>query len=203
MKSIILNTESVQGILANRITVTRQPIKNICTIQMRSDDSPMFFDRKARELKSPYQIGDILYVKETCYFETFECFPLGTGNWVYKADNIDYPATTGWTPSIHMPREAARIFLRVTDVRVERLQDIDTMQIKAEGIYQPCINCVVNDDCNNLIKARICTLRSSYIKLWNSRIKKQDLKKYGWNANPYCWVTSSERISKEEAEVGK
>ena len=84
-----------------------------------------------------------------------------------------------WRPSIHMPREAARIFLRVTDVRVERLQDCGNMQAKDEG----------------------CTGSSQFARLWDSTVKPADRATLGWEANPWVWVIEFERIGKDEAPL--
>ena len=82
-----------------------------------------------------------------------------------------------WHPSIHMPREAARIFLRVTDVRVERVQDIDDDGVVAEGL----------------------NIGDPFDELWDSTIKPADRALYGWDANPWVWVIEFERITREEA----
>ncbi len=82
-----------------------------------------------------------------------------------------------WHPSIHMPREAARIFLRVTDVRVERLQDMPPYDIAFEGFRK----------------------QKDFIALWDSTIKPADRVLYGWAANPWVWVIEFEKISREEA----
>lgn len=140
---ILFNTEMVRAILDGRKTVTRRLVK----IKYRSDESGFqIVTNKATEVKRvdtvdedglavrtciepPYQVGDVLYVRETwCknpnydeyYFKTR---PFGIAPYGLK-----------WKPSIHMPKEAARIFLRVKDVRVERLKDITEEQAKAEGI---------------------------------------------------------------------
>lgn len=84
-----------------------------------------------------------------------------------------------------MPKEAARIWLKVTDVRVERLQDMDKMDAVKEGIdTRLCINL------NHAL--------AKFKKLWNSTIKKSDLDRYGWDANPYVWVIEFERCEKPE-----
>lgn len=98
------------------------------------------------EPKSPYRPGNILYVRETWkyyekaagYGETFHV----EQRIAYRADEnrheIQKPAEWyegKWIPSIHMPKEAARIFLRVTDVRVERLQDITEEKAQKEGMW--------------------------------------------------------------------
>jgi len=107
-----------------------------------------------RCVKPPYKVNDILYVRET--YRWLPCFECGrdlwavpckegkfnhaygnTGCYVFKADihncDTDY---FNWKPSIHMPKEAARIFLKVTGVRVERLWDITEEQAKAEGVIR-------------------------------------------------------------------
>ena len=82
-----------------------------------------------------------------------------------------------------MPKEAARIWLRVTDVRVERLQDISGAELIKEGIdlYQ-----------SNYIKAAF----DEFKMLWDADIKKSDLDRYGWSANPWVWVIEFERCEK-------
>ncbi len=90
-----------------------------------------------------------------------------------------------WHPSIHMPKKAARIFLKVTDVRAERLQDIDDKGAYAEGagekgvIYQ--------------IGGRVC----EFAKIWNSTVDKKQIDRYGWDANPWVWVIEFERYIEE------
>lgn len=93
-------------------------------------------------------------------------------------DDGDTPSVGTWRPSIHMPRAAARIWLEVKDVRIERLQDIDDNGILAEGLE---IGCYFED-------------------LWDSVIKKSDIKKYGWDVNPWVWVIEFERREKPKSE---
>lgn len=121
-----------------------------------------------------------------------------------------------WYPSIHMPKEAARIWLKVTDVRVERLQEITEVQAQAEGIrgYSKDGNLykyAVTDDwwINYHGKHKEIatgtwwqdmprTAREAFSYLWNSTIKKSDLDLYGWNANPWVWTIEYERCEKPE-----
>ena len=94
-----------------------------------------------------------------------------------------------WRPSIHMPKEAARIWLKVKDVRVERLQDITEEQAKTwydEGAGEK--------DVIYQIGGRVC----DFAKIWNSTIKKSDLDSYGWDANPWVWAIEFERCEKPE-----
>lgn len=129
-------------------------------------------------IKPPYQIGDILYVRETWGTYTPDpdkCYP----TLHFKASEVDPPKGMKWRPSIHMPKEVARIFLRVTDVRVERLQDIDDDSVAAEGL----------------------NVGEPFDELWNKTIKPKDRNQYGWDANPWVWVISFEQISDDEYEA--
>ena len=92
-----------------------------------------------------------------------------------------------WHPSIHMPKEAARIWLKVTDVRVERLQDITADSIRNEGLSSLAVHC---GDMEIALK--------EWENLWNSTIKKSDIDSYGWGANPWVWVIEFERCEKPE-----
>ena len=90
-----------------------------------------------------------------------------------------------WHPSIHMPKEAARIWLKVTDVRVERLQDITSEQICKEGVEVEEPHVLNGEE-----------KRYAFSSLWNSTIKKSDLDRYGWDASPWVWVIEFERCEK-------
>ena len=161
-------------------------------------------------VKPPYQPGDILYVRET--WERFECWncegdergncpkePKKSvldktyGCYMYRAtDEISGDAK--WKPSIHMPKEAARIWLKVTDVRVERLQDITEDGAEAEGAIdnRGFIHSPENE------YDRIYTAREHFIGIWDRTIKKSDLDHYGWDANPRVWVIEFERCEPQE-----
>ena len=201
IKPILFNTEMVQAILDGRKTCTRRIVKGAIP-----DDAmwgyTMFTPKGCISCrgvyadgygegfyKLPYQPGDILYVRETW------C----KGSWMnekeryyYKADDNDFHCV--WHPSIHMPKEAARIWLRVTDVRVERLQDITFDSCQNEGIY---------DDYKTYSEAYANNLRRAaypkvFARLWNSTIKKTDIGRYDWDANPWVWVIEFERCEKQK-----
>lgn len=191
-KGILFNTEMVKAILEGRKTVTRRIIKPTSkdadrvgilidditktimgAINCRKDGSAI------SGIKPPYQIGDILYVRETWRYSKFHGNEQG---YMYRA-SCDENWDGLWKPSLHMPKEAARIWLKVTDVRVERLRDITPKQAGEEGVTWETDN-------SGLYR------RMRFKQLWDSTIKKQDLDKYGWNANPYVWVIEFERIEK-------
>lgn len=152
MKPILFNTEMVKAILDGRETVTRRLIKDniVNGFDYACDGTPMTYcDKKGQHWDildiAPYEIGDILYVRETYAnisdFVNYAEYEIDSDlKYLYKCDDngkehsfIDV-GVKRWRPSIHMPKEAARIFLRVTDVRVERLHDITEEQAVKEGI---------------------------------------------------------------------
>lgn len=115
--------------------------------------------------------------------------------YIYKTDDIKYTEpkwVLKWRPSIHMPKEAARIFLKVTDVRVERLQEITV-----DDCHRECINIATSSvtDRETLKRNHDFSLEK-FETLWDSTIKKSDLDRYGWDANPYVWVIEFERCEK-------
>ncbi|MBO5610595.1 MAG: ASCH domain-containing protein [Eubacterium sp.] len=223
MKPILFNTSMVNAIRAGRKTVTRRVIKP----RYREGDAGFWVLRKVatgeitgveiydedecgtdRYVNPPYQVGDVLYVRETyaqididvdnMYFENSG--ELYRGMYIYKADGVDLSDIGGrWHPSIHMPKEAARIFLRVTDVRVEQLQDITIEEVHKEGID---IHTDVVTDGETLNSHHDFSMEK-FETLWDSIIQKNDLEQYGWNANPWVWVIEFEKIEKPEVKDGK
>lgn len=206
MKPILFNTEMVRAILDGRKTVTRRVVKpqpSGAHSVIDSDDEERSFDLLcgnggeggvfldwAETIKAPFWPGDILWVRETFQVDYLSNI-IGSGRVRYKAggymdilfssERYDMMRRAqkkpGWRPNENMPKEAARIFLRVTGVWVERLQDCGNMQAKDEG----CVSC------------------SQFARVWDSTIKPVDRQTYGWEANPWVWVIEFERISKEEA----
>lgn len=186
MKPILFNTEMVRAILDGRKTTTRRIIKPKCKrnfIGTNFQGFPMecrMIDIETQEIvrraEPVYHVGDVLYVRET--FNSDWC-----DHTIYKADGgsakaAGYSAEPKWHPSIHMPHEAARIFLRVTGVRAERLQEIDKYwsNYDKEGMRNP--------ETENIG----IWMQEKFISIWDSTVKKADLPLYGWDANPWVWV---------------
>lgn len=148
--------------------------------------------------KPPYIPGDILYVRETWGNYSYDCpesnatyfmyradFPdSATGYW-YEPEHIHFCDFPRWRPSIHMPKEAARLFLRVKNVRVERLRDIDSEGIRAEGLNTLAVHA-----------GDMEISQQEFARLWDSTIKPSDMTNYGWDANPWVWVIEYERCDK-------
>ena len=220
---ILFNTDMVRAILDGRKTVTRRLAKKVPVETHRIDEieifQPFYGDTEKQfechwggyqpdtggfvdgscTVKPPYQIGDVLYVRETwCYGSDtteilFEPEPRAY-DILYKADYkyLDKDMVK-WHPSIHMPKEAARIWLKVTDVRIERLKDITPDQALKEGTEYACNEkCKSYMWCDNPCKGGC----ECFYKLWNSTIKKVDLNRFGMSANPWVWVIEFERCEK-------
>lgn len=201
IKPILFNTEMVRAILDGRKSCTRRVIKpqpdekHTYPLGFVNDSTEKkeigCFGFAANEyggsiqyVKPPYRYapGDILYVRESYSELSF--------GYVYKADgeNIDHLGNViKWHPSIHMPKDAARIWLKVTDVSVERLQDININGIRNEGFSFAAVHA---GDMEIAVE--------EWKMLWNSTIKKSDLDRYGWDANSYVFVIEFERCEKPE-----
>ena len=160
------------------------------------DDMMGWWPSYDKGLSARYQVGDILYVRETFgekFVRDIEGEYISTG-YVYKAgynhDLIFDLNGRKWRPSIHMPREAARLFLEVKSVRVERLQDIISDDIEAEGM-DTSYHCMGCGGCGG----SDCYYPFPIFKdLWNSISTKHG---YSWESNP--WVFVYEFLRKEAA----
>ena len=224
MKPILFNTEMVRAILSGQKTVTRRVIKckfDNTEIQMVNGDICEVIDGTSAtdcfrcKIIPPYKVGDILYVRETFMKHYIFFIPNNLYNprILYKADFSDADAglmscgIDRWKPSIHMPKEYARLFLKVVNVRAERLQDITNDECMKEGI-QPWSKdgklhkFAIADDEGDAPNCewRKCprTPKDAMKIIWDSTVKKADLYRYGWEANPWVWVLEFDPISKEE-----
>lgn len=122
---------------------------------------------------APYHPGDILYVRET-WALTDRSLSDEPG-YVYRATDPDWETMEGWKwrPSIHMPKEAARIWLRVTSVRLARLQDMTEEDVIKEGYSKD---------------SGVPAPKLFGEEVWNPTVKKSNIGRYGWDANPWVWV---------------
>lgn len=192
---IIFNTEMVRAILEGRKTQTRRPIKHslICNADTDKLDSSYVYvqdeygDNHHILTYSPYQIGDKLYVRET--FATGYAIGGIDGNQnviseIYKASTK--PSDVGdlnWKPSIHMPKEYARIWLEVTNIRVERVQDITEDDVWKEGLNkEEYYDWLEDASCIGVPAGTTYEKpKDLYSYLWNSIYKN-------WEENPFVWV---------------
>lgn len=197
---ILFSAPMVLAILDGRKTMTRRVIKPQPNSRHRRIDFEQGYLKESsrlsgcwsveRKTKAPYQPGDRLWVRETWY----KNYPHKYGKYFYRADGeeIDMPIIYGetvkygkadglkWKPSIHMPKDAARIWLEVTSVRVERLSEITEEDAIAEGIRigiggMPYFSC-----------------REAFAALWNSLNAKRG---YSWDTNPWVWVIEFKKVT--------
>lgn len=215
-KPILFSTPMVKTILENRKSKTRR-LNALAEINKNPDDwhfREFSFNTKMHRLQAvfeninqklkfitlPWEDGDILWVRETWA----DLRGMGFGNepqtdkpwnFAYKADikpgsdsdrsRLDYGVK--WKPSIHMPKEAARIFLKVKNVRVERLQEITEEDAVNEGVkaYGP-------NNCSGT------SARIAFAELWDSLLPKPNNKfkrnMNSWADNPWVWVIEFERV---------
>lgn len=206
IKPILFNTEMVQATLDGRKSCTRRLVKFLSGENPRwtgyIKDGLMLYNGKNEPCirKAPYQPGDILYVRET--------WKKAPNGYYYYEDwqKDDIADVTKWKPSIHMPKEAARIWLKVMNVRVERLQEMKPVDVINEGAYPDCWDCLntygesgsqccygTEEECSQCDEVMM-----EWEKLWNSTIKKSDIDRYGWDANPWVWAIEFERCEKPE-----
>ena len=193
MKPIIFNTEMVKAILDSRKTQTRRVFSKT---QLKYFD----YAQKLGEINglddlhennfsyildfSKYKVDDILYVKETFAL-------VNGGQYIFKADDNEkkyesVDLNIKWNSAVHLTQIEARIFLKVTNVRVERLQDITAINMDSDmGAISPIISKLIAID-------DYIELQNKYKKYWNSTAKDG----YKWEDNPYVFVYEFERIEK-------
>lgn len=180
---ILFSTPMVQAILAGRKTQTRRIIKDELLQNLTPDDDLEFL---LLTIIYKYKVGDVLWVREN--FRAIDQ-DLGSPRFEYKATEA-INLIDKWKPSLFMPKQACRIFLKIKSIRVERLQDIRDEDAQAEGVdFVEGIN--GNLYFNYLTKEYGCNERFSFTTLWES-INGDG----SWNKNPFVWVYEFERIEK-------
>ena len=196
---ILFSTEMVQAILDGRKTMTRRVVKAPVLYKVVAPPSlisqvgdvwEFLWNGKmvggGFKIKPPYTVGDHLWVRETwAYID--RGFGGDAGGYVYRASEngqLWETETEGWRwrPSIHMPKEAARIWLEVTNVRVERLQEITEEDAKAEGVMPIYGNDFASEKRHY----------PSFARLWDNRYAKRG---HGWETNPWVWVIEFKKVT--------
>ncbi|EAY3667974.1 hypothetical protein NAJ52_003302 [Salmonella enterica] len=193
-RGMIFNAEMVRAILDGRKTQTRRPVK--FPLIDKNMGCELAGNELAGELaahnywNSPYgKPGDRVWVRETFRVHS-RATDVATlvyrasvrNSWTEQTHRVpvavcNKPATPEkWTPSIHMPRWASRITLEITDVRVERLNDIRECDAKAEGGQTECT--LIGDK-----------YYPGFRSLWKSIYGEES-----WAANPWVWVIEFKRV---------
>lgn len=204
----MFNTEMVRAILENRKNTTRRVVKPQpmigSTIYPNIDVSgkvcaEIWGNGAVKYIKQPYNRGDILYVRETWaelyYVDEHGYTHYDQPMYYYAADGVpditlidpdgfeEDDQRIRWRPSIYMPKEAARIYLHVTDVRVERLQEMRAEDSLREGVKLHLEGCLNGE-----------APLKPFADLWDSTVRNTDRDRYGWAANPWVWVVEFKRI---------
>lgn len=198
---ILFSSPMVQAILEGRKTMTRRIIKSrhesgLFQIERKltgeiTGITSLDWDERSgnvtNDIHCPYgKIGDVLWVRETYHVNDVSGeFPDIEKKWYnYKADHLDrdpgpmWPPFDKWKPSIFMPKAACRIFLEITNIKVERLKDISEADAKAEGVS-------VAECCH--------AYYHGFSILWQKINGKES-----WEANPFVWVVGFKQIKKPE-----
>jgi len=218
-RPILFSAPMVRALLEGRKTQTRRVMKPrppgdlMHVVRLTSRAFFRFYgdDHSAFAYDCPYgQPGDRLWVRETFYCDDFR-YPDGPkdelrerleyradhrcANWEAGCPCRDDQGRGGWRPSIHMPRWASRITLEVTDVRVERLQDISEEDAKAEGAEfhdgREVGHSGWRHDCHHGFV--YATAREGFAALWDS-INGPD----SWKANPWVWAITFSRRTEDK-----
>jgi len=207
MKPILFKPDMVSAILTGNKTQTRRIVKisdeelgelNYEAITIGRDSQLgwiVWVGRKiVKRLKPKYEVGDILWVREIWQWEgeTKYTDAIPIGNFWYKTDFEEGEGPSRWKPSIHMPKIACRLFLEVTDIRVEKLQNISEDGCKAEGIES---NTFING-MEKITAYKIYGSKNSwdespivsYWSLWESINGPGS-----WESNPFVWVIKFKR----------
>lgn len=205
---ILFNTEMTRAILDGRKTVTRRALKHPFEVHPNGFITKPRGNERLCPYTPPYQPDDILYVRETwafipcigcngeyargaqpCYdFQAVEYDDgdsISDGCFVYRAD-CKTPERIVWRPSIHMPKQAARIWLKVKDVRVERLHDMTLDDFLSEGV-------VIRPEAFNDPENAYMQARSEFARIWDSTTRKSQTVLNSW-----VWVIEFERCEKPE-----
>ena len=214
-KPILFNAKMVQAILDGRKSCTRRlvrflPGKNPNWTGYIKDENMLYNGSNKPCIKeAPISAGDILYVRETVWQKVSPTLSVSGESGIHWIPSYKYVASGEepeeneigkWIkrPSIHMPKEAARIRLKVTDVRIERLQNMTEEDYIKEGISPSYCK-----DCNAPFGCDCCPDEGynevdAFAELWDSTIKKTELDKYGFDADPWVWVIEFEGCEKPE-----
>jgi hypothetical protein len=184
-KPILFSAPMVRAILSGAKTQTRRVVKPGHKFDEHFETCPYG------------QPGDRLWVKET-----WQDDPVGEWGVCYRAsghnEGCKFPLHL-WRPSIFMPRKLSRITLEITDVRVQRVQEISDDDATAEGCeFSPVPGCGDDDKwCHGTCKrhGRCMYLRAprfQFQDLWDSLNAKRG---YGWKENPWVWAITFKRLT--------
>lgn len=199
MKPILFSTPMVQAIIKGSKTMTRRVVKS--PMQEWIENPISEWGKGIISQCHLGQVGDVLWVREK-WRPLINCETGEKAAPDYYADLPEYWRKSHpykWKPSIYMPKEACRLFLEITSIRVEHLQDITDIDATAEGVEKGY--------CQDQLYNRELVTHMDYLKnehkwihanlsfatLWQKINGKES-----WNANPWVWVIEFKRIEKPQ-----
>lgn len=214
MRPIILPLIQIPTLRDQQMTQLRLPVKPPYFVANDSSGHPTIFRtpaaagstrqalRMAAIPESPFSRGDILYVREPCYKDA--------GRYFYKAD---YPKDAvlwqngrerkiHWCAPVAMPKEAARLLLRITEIAIERLQDI-TLEGAIAGGVRHCSRdtgasgWAINPDSKALLSDPI----AAFSNAWDTSVSPGNMENYGWAANPWVYALRFHLLPWREANA--
>jgi len=192
---MLFSTPMIQAILEGSKTQTRRIVKGRL-LQLLNDGLILetISGKNNSSWETPYKEGDVVWVRESWHTS----YNNKADKWepVYKADGVYYYDDDGpirWKPSMHMPKNVCRLFLKVKSVRVERLQDIFHYDVLEEGIKEFTKDGVISKfglkdwAWSDMPKDR----KDAFKMLWQSINGKES-----WNENPWVFAITFERIER-------
>lgn len=206
-KPILFNTEMVQAIIEDRKTNTRRVLKpskkqllwlsfsllwkamlekiypNGAQFNFPNNNGPLVF------IKCPYKVGMTLWVRETFAIDDW-IHSQDRGKIIYKTQSIDPDYPVKWKPSIFMPKAACRIFLEITNIRVEKVQEITNVEAEKEGIEVLATGPYRHTAASKINNKVYDSTINAFKGLWDSINEKRG---YGWHKNPWVWVVEFKR----------
>jgi hypothetical protein len=196
-RPILFSGPMVRAILAGTKTQTRRLVKGVALEWLAPGMFEPAYVADPENALCPYGVpGDRLWVRETWQENT------PPSGYIYRADDVAGHIDTGWRPSIFMPRAACRIRLEVTDLRVQRLQEISEEDAEAEGADYRCDRCgdsgsirtygeggvLIGEECPDCVDR---SPRGDFRELWNSI----NAKRAPWDSNPWTWAITFRQVA--------
>lgn len=205
-KPILFNTEMVKALLDGRKTQTRRIVKckwfddqlepiphNAEYKGMQNGKAQFCLGIRSGAVAPPHTAGDVLYVRETWLVRKTDIGSQCDYEIEYKAGGTKRfkgippkQISDRWSPSIHMPKDIARLYLRIKDVRMERLQNISEENAIKEGLYKGWHRTPTS--------SFALTAKQAFMWVWESTVRKEDRIACSWFSNPYVWVYEFEIV---------
>ena len=217
MKGKVFDAEMVQAILKGDKAQFREPLKKPFEVHPNGYITKPHGNERLVPYEPPYQVGDIIYVKETWKIQSmsnfdkrikfmFKAEPSGKLKETYVPNErynalMKYECKNGWQPPLYMPKEAARIFLKIKDIKAQRVQDITEDEVFKEGMVTDELEDMIQgkeDMARGLKQSNVPVFETNYYReaFKNKWDIKYQSRGYEWNKNPWVWCITFEKVEK-------